>query len=293
MEVPAKFSAKFSARYVALGDSFTEGMGDDDAKLPHGCRGWADRVAEQLARADADADADANQGAALGYANLAIRGKKLRQVLSEQIDAAVALEPTLVSIYAGANDILRPKVDIDALVEDYGRGIAKLSATGATVLLFTGFDSKASGVFGKTRGRTAIYNELVREIADEHNALIVDYWRFDEYDDPRMWSIDRMHMSTPGHINMAGRVLTLLERESRLDVPDLQPLPALSRLKVAAANAQWAREYVGPWIGRRLRGVSSGDSLEPRWPRLHSPARVTVGEGSRDAADITDSPDWP
>ncbi|MCY0904973.1 SGNH/GDSL hydrolase family protein [Arthrobacter sp. H14-L1] len=305
MEVPAKISAEFSTRfstkYVALGDSFTEGMGDDDARLPHGCRGWADRVAEQLARADADADADAdatatatadaNQGPGLGYANLAIRGKKLRQVLSEQIDAAVALEPTLISIYAGANDILRPRVDIDALVEDYSRGIAKLSATGATVLLFTGFDSKASGVFGKTRGRTAIYNELVREIADEHDALLVDYWRFDEYDDARMWSIDRMHMSTAGHINMARRVLSLLERESGLDVPDLQPLPALSRLKVAAANAQWAREYVGPWIGRRLRGVSSGDSLEPRWPRLHSPARATVGEGNLGTGDLADSPD--
>ncbi|WP_312875959.1 SGNH/GDSL hydrolase family protein [Arthrobacter terrae] len=304
MEVPTKIPAAiptaFSAKYVALGDSFTEGMGDDDPKLPHGCRGWADRVAEQLARADtnpnpnanANANADASQGAGLGYANLAIRGKKLRQVLSEQIDAAVALQPTLVSMYAGANDILRPKVNIDALIEDYSRGIAKLSATGATVLLFTGFDSKASGVFGKTRGRTAIYNELVREVADEHNALIVDYWRFDEYDDPRMWSIDRMHMSTPGHINMARRVLALLDQESGLDVPDLEPLPVLGRLKVAAANAQWAREYVGPWIGRRLRGVSSGDSLDPRWPRLHSPGPAAVEEGARGAIGLADSPDW-
>ncbi len=289
--VPANVPAKFSARYVAVGDSFSEGMGDVDAKLPHGCRGWADRVAEQLARANANTDADAEHEAGLGYANLAIRGKKLRQVLSEQIDAAVALQPTLVSIYAGANDILRPKVDIDALVEDYNNGIAKLSATGATVLLFTGFDSKTSGVFGKTRGRTAIYNELVREIADEHHALIVDYWRFDEYDDPRMWSIDRMHMSIPGHINMARRVLALLEQESGLDVPELEPLPVLGRLKVAAANAQWAREYVGPWIGRRLRGVSSGDALEPRWPRLHSPVQATVEEAGRGAADLADSPD--
>lgn len=269
---------EFSATYVALGDSFTEGMGDDDPTLPHGCRGWADRVAEELARTSA------GEEAGFGYANLAIRGKKMRQVLAEQVDAAAAMKPTLVSIYAGANDILRPKVDIDALIGDYAAGIATLAGTGATVLLFTGFDSKASNVFGKTRGRTAIYNELVREVADEYGALLVDYWRFDEYDDPRMWGIDRMHMSAPGHINMARRVLAVLDRESDVEVPPLEPLPTLSRLKVAAANARWAREYVGPWIGRRLRGVSSGDNLSPRWPELHAPARPPAGSYGGPAA---------
>ena len=82
----------FTARYVALGDSFTEGVGDDDQARPNGVRGWADRVAEQLGAADPG----------FGYANLAIRGRKLRQIMAEQVDAAVALKPTLVSIYAGA-----------------------------------------------------------------------------------------------------------------------------------------------------------------------------------------------
>ena len=95
----------FSTRFVALGDSFTEGVGDDDPTRPNGVRGWADRMAERLAAADAG----------FGYANLAIRGKKLRQIMAEQVDAAVELKPTLVSIYAGANDILRPRIDIDDL----------------------------------------------------------------------------------------------------------------------------------------------------------------------------------
>ena len=67
-----------------------------------------------------------------GYANLAIRGRKLRQILAEQVDAAVELQPTLVSIYAGANDILRPRIDIDELLVEYNDAIAKLRATGAT-----------------------------------------------------------------------------------------------------------------------------------------------------------------
>jgi lysophospholipase L1-like esterase len=256
---------QFSTRYVALGDSFTEGVGDDDADLPNGVRGWADRFAERLAAGLGGAQQP------VGYANLAIRGKKLGQVLTEQIDAAVALTPTLVSIYAGGNDILRPRVDIDALMVQYDEGVAALRSTGAEVLLFTGFDAKASAVFGTMRGRTAIYNELVREIGDKHGAKIVDFWRFAEYYDWRMWASDRMHMSTAGHSNMATRVLQVLDATTAHAVPELEPLPVLTRLQSARANAAWARKYVGPWIGRRLRGVSSGDALAPRWPQLHAP----------------------
>lgn len=248
----------FSTRYVALGDSFTEGVGDPDPALPNGVRGWADRVAEQLSLADPG----------FGYANLAIRGKKLRQVLDGQIDVAIALEPTLVTVYAGANDILRPRIDIDSLMRAYDGGIARLKDAGAAVVLFTGFDPVASPVFSRMRGRTAIYNELVREIADKHDAQLVDYWRFSEYDDPRMWDTDRMHMSTAGHANMARRVLEALEEAHDIEIPPLRELVPAPRLEALRANARWVREYAGPWVGRRLRRVSSGDNLSPRRPQL-------------------------
>ncbi|MBO1269982.1 SGNH/GDSL hydrolase family protein [Arthrobacter cavernae] len=256
----------FSARYVALGDSFTEGVGDDDAARPNGVRGWADLTAEQLARG--------NEG--FGYANLAIRGRKLRQVMAEQVDAAVALKPTLVTLYAGANDILRPKVDIDSLVEEYDAGIARLSATGATVVLFTGFDSRNSKVFATTRGRTAIYNELVREVAEQHGALLVDYWRFGEYNDPRMWAQDRMHMSTAGHANMAKRVLAVLEQDDAIEVPALAQQPEASRAEALRANARWVREFAGPWVVRRVRRRSSGDGLRPKYATLTRPLSLPV-----------------
>lgn len=247
----------FSTVYVALGDSFTEGVGDLDPTRPNGVRGWADRVAEQLCRADDS----------LGYANLAIRGRKLRSIIAEQVDAAVELKPTLVTLYAGANDILRPKVDIDALMVDYESAVRKLTATGAIVVLFTGFDARGSKVFSRMRGRTAIYNELVRGIAEDHGALLVDYWRFAEYYDWRIWAQDRMHMSTAGHINMARRVLSVLEHDSNIDVPPLAPQPVLSRVEALRANARWVREYAAPWVIRRVRGTSSGDGLSPRYPQ--------------------------
>ncbi|GAB3256545.1 SGNH/GDSL hydrolase family protein [Arthrobacter pigmenti] len=248
----------FAKRYVALGDSFTEGVGDADPRLPNGVRGWADRVAEQLCRADPE----------WGYANLAIRGRKLTQIMAEQVDAAVDLQPTLVTIYAGGNDILRPQIDIDQLMGSYDDGVGKLAATGADVVMFTGFDAVASPVFSKMRGRTAIYNELLREVADKHSAMIVDYWRFDEYDDPRMWDTDRLHMSAAGHINMAAKVLDKLEAEHAIELPQLEEVAPAARLEALKADAAWVRQFVGPWVGRRLRRVSSGDSLTARYPQL-------------------------
>ncbi len=251
------------ARYVALGDSFTEGLGDTDPTLPNHVRGWADRTAEALALAHPDQ--------AWGYANLAIRGKKMQQILAEQVDVAVALQPTLVTIYAGINDLLRPKVDIDSLMASYSQGLAKLASTGARLLVFTGFDASTSKVFASIRGRTAIYNELLREVVESHGAELVDYWRFSEYNDWRLWGIDRMHMSTAGHINMANRVLEQLSETARLPMTELPPLAIRTSSETFRENATWTREYVGPWVGRRLRGVSSGDSLQARWPELRSP----------------------
>lgn len=247
---------EFEKRYVALGDSFTEGVGDDDPTRPNGVRGWADRVAEQLSAADPD----------WGYANLAIRGKKIRQVIDEQLEAALALQPTLVTLYAGGNDILRPRVDIDALMTGYDDMVRRLREAGAAVVLFTGFDSAASAVFGTTRGRTAIYNEWVREAADNHGAVVADYWRWREFSDLRYWARDRLHMGTPGHLLMAKKVLGLLEATDAIETPELKTAPSRTRRARMQEDARWAREHVVPWVKRRLTGTSSGDALSPRYP---------------------------
>lgn len=254
-------SSEFNQRYVALGDSFTEGVGDWDERCPNGVRGWADRVAEQLILADPS----------WGYANLAIRGRKMRQIMAEQVDAALALSPTLVTIYAGANDILRPTIDLDDLLAEYDAGIARLRGSGAAVVLFTGFDSSKSAVFGKTRGRTAIYNELVREIADRHDTEIVDYWRMREFQNWGYWDVDRMHMAASGHTLMAARVLEVLKSAHSIELPELEARPSLSRVAQLRTDALWARDYLGPWVGRRLRGQSSGDTVTAKYPQLTQP----------------------
>jgi lysophospholipase L1-like esterase len=261
--MPSSSGPRFH-RYVAMGDSFTEGVGDHDSLRPNGVRGWADRVAEVLARHTDD----------FGYANLAIRGRKMAAILAEQVAPALDLDPDLVTIYAGGNDILRPKVDIDALVRDYDEAITRLRGTGAEVVLFTAFDLGFAPVFRHLRGRVATYNELVREVADVRGATLVDFWRLREYRDVRLWDVDRLHMSSAGHQRMAIEVLDTLGVEHDLVPFDLAPLPEMDRRQRRNADLAWARAHAGPWVRRRLRGTSSGDGLAVRRPRLEPVHRV-------------------
>ncbi|GEE03324.1 SGNH hydrolase [Gordonia spumicola] len=248
-------------RYTALGDSFTEGVGDIDETLPNGVRGWADRVAGALHVVDPR----------VRYANLAIRGRKLVPIVEEQVDAAIALEPDLVTIHAGGNDLLRPSVDIDAIAAVYDDAVRRLVATGATVVVFTPHDPGAAPVFRALRGRFAILAEAMRAIADRRGAVLVDYWRIRDYDDVRLWSFDRLHMSPAGHQRMAIAVLDALGVEHDLQPLPLQPLPELSSVDRHREDLGWVTGFLGPWLGRRLRGVSSGDAVEPRFPTWSVP----------------------
>lgn len=247
-------------RYVALGDSFTEGVGDADPSRPNGLRGWADRVAEVLSAQTGAED--------FGYANLAIRGRKLRQITEEQIQPALALAPDLITIHAGANDVLRPKVDLDGLAAHYDQAVGQLSASGARVVMFTIFDPGASGIYGALRGRMAIFNEWVREISDRHGTTLVDMWRMRDGDHAEVFDTDRMHLNSFGHQYIAFAVLDALQISHQVPQLPRPTLPDLSRRERAEANLTWTREFLGPWIHRRLTGRSSGDSVSVKRPDL-------------------------
>ena len=252
--------------YVALGDSFTEGVGDSSSRLPNGVRGWADRVAEQLARADPGWE----------YANLAIRSKRLRQIIAEQLEPALAMEPTLVTLYAGGNDILDLGTDIRALMKDYEFLVARLAASGATVVLFTGFDVRVSALLEPLKRRNAVYNQRVREVAARYEAVLVDYWCFDAFYDPRMWDSDRLHMSKAGHKYLAGQVLDQLGVAHKVKAKEWAPPARIGLRDWGRRQRRWVRDWVLPLFARKLRGVTLGDALSPRWPQ---PIRVPPKAG--------------
>jgi lysophospholipase L1-like esterase len=260
--------------FVAIGDSFTEGLNDSDPG--GGFRGWADLVAGALA-------AQRPGTLTLRYANLAIRGKLLGQVVTEQVPRAVELAPDLVSLAAGGNDILCG-TDVDDLAALFEPAVAKLQAAGSRVLIFTGFDPRMFPVIRLLRGRIAAYNMHLRGIADEYGCDLVDLWSMRALKDTRAWSPDRLHLSTEGHRQVARRACEVLGIPAGKvpGIPDggdwQAPPPARPPaartpgrspwLAARRQDARWAREYAGPWVRRRLSGGSSGDGVPPKRPDL-------------------------
>lgn len=243
-------------RYVAIGDSFTEGIGDPEPQSPGGSRGWADRVAEVLSESVDD----------FAYANLAIRGRLLQQIIDEQLDPALELRPDLITISAGGNDIIRPNTDPDEVSRRLEGAVERLRRHGATVVLFTAPDIGMTPVLNRVRGKAAIYNENVRAIASRHDAIIADMWALRELREPQMWAPDRLHFSPIGHHTIARMVLDALSVEHELEPLAPEPMPRVSWRQARVEDIGWAREYLMPWVIRRIRHQSSGDNLSPKRP---------------------------
>ncbi|GGC63359.1 SGNH/GDSL hydrolase family protein [Hoyosella rhizosphaerae] len=244
--------------YVALGDSFTEGLGDPHPQYPRGCRGWSERVAEELAV----------HNPRLRYANLAVRGHHIADVKARQLPQAIAMKPDIVTIYAGYNDLLTMRVNFTELAKEYDSVIARLVDSHAAVIMWTAHDIGWAPVHRHMRGRAAIYSEIVREIADRHGAEVVDFWRMNEYRDLRMWNRDRIHMSPLGHQRMAEAVLDTIEAEHSVHTTPLPPPNPSTALHEYASTLEWLGKYVAPWLGRQVRGRSSGDGIQPKRPEL-------------------------
>jgi lysophospholipase L1-like esterase len=262
-EVEAGAVAVEIGSYVALGDSFSEGL-DDPRDDQAGYRGWADRFAEQLAQ----------HRPGLRYANLAVRGKVLREVAEEQVPLAIAMAPDLVSIAAGGNDMLRPRTDPDRLAEHFDEVVRTLLMAGCQVMMFTGFDPRFP-VLRLIRGKVAAFNMHLRAIADRHGCLVVDLWAMDVLRDPRAWSADRLHLTPDAHRRVALRACEVTGVPVAEDWRE--PWPAGEGLAASGARAwlaarqmdlRWARRHAAPWVARRVRGVSSGDDLDPKRPEL-------------------------
>lgn len=252
--------------FIALGDSFTEGVGDpgDDGERP---RGWADRFAERLAQ----------HNSGIRYANLAIRGKLLGEVIDEQIPAATVMRPDLISIAAGGNDLLRPRTDPDTLAAQFESAIAALTGAGSTVMAFTGFDPVAFPVIRMIRGRAAVFNMHIRAIASKYGCLLVDLWPMRVLTDRRLWAPDRLHLTPDGHHRVALMACEVagvpVAADWRSPLPPRPVRPGFSAAVTDWVTARrddldWFTEHAGPYLSRRIHGVSSGDGMGPKRPAL-------------------------
>lgn len=251
--------ARVFTRYVALGDSQTEGIGDGDEI--RGYRGLADRFAEHLSRAYPG----------LQYANLSVRGRLAGQVLDEQLGPALRLRPDLATVIAGMNDLIRPGFDVVAVAASLEEMFAALTASGAHVLTVTYPDiGKIAPLARPLLPRVLALNERIREAAARQGVTVIDTFPHAFATDARMWSSDRLHASPLGHTRIAAsfaHALGLPGSDDTWSAP-LAPLPPPGRLRAVATEVRWASGFAGPWIYRRIRGRSSGDDRTAKRPAL-------------------------
>jgi lysophospholipase L1-like esterase len=243
--------------YVAIGDSFTEGVGDD--LLDGRVRGWADLVALGLAAVSTQP---------VRYANLAIRGRKLAPLISEQLEPALAMKPELLSLNGGGNDIMRPRVAIADVASMLMNAVDRAVEGGAHVLMVSGANPSAHVPLGSlVRSRGDQLAAAIFSRTPWANVTFVDNWGDEGLGDIRYWSADRLHLNALGHARVASNVLRALDVSvpAEWGVEEVAAAPAGARSRRTAA---YYREYVLPWIGRRLTGRSSGDGRGPKIAEL-------------------------
>ncbi|HEY4226370.1 MAG TPA: glycosyltransferase [Pseudolysinimonas sp.] len=257
-------------RYVALGDSLTEGLCDDSRQEPGQIRGWADRLSMLLVRSDSRAGTDGDGARRLRYANLAVRSRTVADVLERQIPHAIALRADLVTVLIGANDLAKSGRHPERIADRLREGIVRLKESGADVLIVTPFVAPWPLLRVLNR-RTIRLAEELRRVSRETDSLLLDFTQDPDRIDERMWAADRVHLSSYGHRVLSYRAAAMLGvpgagELGELDalVHDDAPEVRISRVSTPA----WIWTHVRPWAGRRLRGRTAGDGLSPKHTTL-------------------------
>ncbi|MGI8458304.1 MAG: SGNH/GDSL hydrolase family protein [Propionibacteriaceae bacterium] len=252
-------------RYVALGDSSTEGLEDPDDF--GGYRGWADRLALLIAAAQPPP-----LGPPLAYANLAVRGLRLHEIRATQLAPALAMEPDLVTVFGGVNDVIGPRPHWGQIGADLVAVFGAARSAGATVATFTMPDPLAISPVGRlVRERMFVLNDLIRASALAHDVLVVDFQQFPIAEDPRLWFADRLHGNPLGHQRVAAAMAWRLGIAGAddgwaraFDEEFMRP----ARREQLASDVDWAVHYLAPWVGKGIRRIPHGRGIAPKRPEL-------------------------
>ena len=247
-------------RYVAIGDSSTEGLDDPDGQ--GGYRGWANRLAEMVAT---------TQCSPLLYANLAVRGSSTRRIRDEQLEQAAALRPDLVTLFSGTNDVVAVRFDAGAVARDVEHMQRRLIGSGAMVVGFTLPDlSSVLPLARPIAARVRALNDALRHASAASGAVLVDFAVHPVGSDPRLWGPDRLHANSAGHARIAAALAWAIGLPGT-DESWSKPLPLVlprSWREKAAAEIRWGYDYFLPWVWGQVRGRSSGDDRRAKQPTL-------------------------
>lgn len=245
-------------KYVAIGDSFTEGVGDRG--LGSSYYGWADRLAQSLA------DMYCTSLAPLEYANLAVRGRLLSEMMEEQVPRAMELRPDLVTLSGGMNDVMRRSFDLNRKATELEKGVRTLKNAGIDVLLVGyGDPSESMGLMRLVAERVAGFNSAVTAIAEAYDCYLLNFWEIKSLNQSAVWDEDRLHLNPLGHAltaQLAMQKLGWRQPDDSVEIVQTKTPGSVSRV---VGHARWAKNHGAPWLGRRLSGRSSGDGIEPKY----------------------------
>lgn len=246
--------------YVAIGDSLSEGLGDFTFHQLRKYNGWTDRLAGILATEASD------KGYEFQFANLALRGSKLEKIMETQAPRALTLQPDLITVMAGSNDLMSPHDELPRIRAIFREGILQLLASGADVVVANTINPVHLKVFKPLRYRAERMSELIESVAYELDVPVLDVYGIESFSDLGFWDKDMVHFSGHGHIKLANSAASLLKLDYRFnEFPrDLIETPARGLVETLA----WIYRDVIPFTKRKLAGVTSGDGLSPKSSHL-------------------------
>ncbi|MBO0675940.1 SGNH/GDSL hydrolase family protein [Mycolicibacterium sp. S2-37] len=246
-------------RYVAIGDSQTEGLWDTDGD--GNLMGFADRLAAQI---------DSLHPGLL-YANLAVRGRRIADVLYDQLPVALSMRPDLITVCIGMNDATRPGGLFSHALADLETVYTHLADSGATVVTTTFPDIARIVPVGRVLdGRVRRINAVIRAATARHGFRLVDLFGAASMIEPATWSSDRVHGSARGHALFAAAAA------EALDLPDSDDswaqadstAPGPSLVSSVSSQVLWTQNMLMPWVWRHMRGLPTAHGHGPRRPAL-------------------------
>ncbi|WP_327683489.1 SGNH/GDSL hydrolase family protein [Kitasatospora sp. NBC_00458] len=204
-------------RFVALGDSLTEGIGDP---IADGWRGWA----ALLARSPAP------PRAAVEFTNLARSGALTTDLTAEQLPAALALRPQLAAVVAGGNDTLRSGFDVARTARALDTVLGRLTDGGALVLTAClpdpGTLLRLPGPLARPLARRMrAVNTVVHSLSARHGGVHLHIADLPWTAERQLLSVDRLHPSAEGHHLIARAFHGLLAEAGRPLGPAPVPEP--------------------------------------------------------------------
>lgn len=189
--------------YVALGDSFTAGLEEDAER-------WPDALARAL-------------GEDVRYENLAEVGATSEQVEREQIPRAVELQPKLVTLICGANDVLestRPDpgeyaIRLSRMFSRLRRELPEaevLTATYPDISRFLDLRPRSRERVEKGLQR---FNAACRMVAGRHGVALLEGFDHPAAEERATFADDGFHPSEEGHRQAAEEMVDVLRRRLR------------------------------------------------------------------------------